>query len=41
MVDELYTREVDAQYKLDDLRRILKDWKIKAKGYQKIVYTIL
>lgn len=24
-----------AQYKLDDLKKVLKDWETKAKGYQK------
>lgn len=27
--------QVDAQYKLDDLKKVLKDWETKAKGYQK------
>lgn len=35
IVDELRTGEVDAQYKLDDLKKVLKDWEVKAKGYHK------
>lgn len=27
--------QVDAQYKLDDTKKVAKDWEMKAKAYQK------
>ncbi|KAJ7534246.1 hypothetical protein O6H91_13G085700 [Diphasiastrum complanatum] len=34
-IDKLRTGEVDAQYKLDDTKKLFKDWEAKSKMYQK------
>ncbi|KAH9321111.1 hypothetical protein KI387_015750, partial [Taxus chinensis] len=34
-VDELRSGEVDVQYKLEDVKKITKDWETKGKGYSK------
>lgn len=34
-MNELRSGEVDAQYKLEDMKKITKDWEMKAKGYAK------
>jgi len=35
IMEELRSGEVDAQYKLEDMKKITKDWEMKAKGYTK------
>ncbi|GLJ12037.1 hypothetical protein SUGI_0182570 [Cryptomeria japonica] len=35
VLDELRSGEVDVQYKLEDIKKIFKDWEAKGKGYSK------
>eukprot|EP01018_Ginkgo_biloba_P007650 Gb_03310 [translate_table: standard] len=35
IVDDLRSGEVDAQYKLEDVKKLTKDWEVKGKGYHK------
>ncbi|XP_058082082.1 structural maintenance of chromosomes protein 4 isoform X2 [Magnolia sinica] len=35
MMDESRTAEVDAEYKLQDIKKLSKEWEVKGKGYKK------